>query len=127
MNRVVEPKDMLPVEVPVSDVNEPLCGAVGQRRFAEDVAPPIMRVRLDGLNVDVNRQQVRVGDRVLRVAGWNVDVLPAEAQHRRRARGRRVTEVQTDRRLDTLAAAARLSLRTLCGERARIRQGRFRK
>src|SRR5207249_9336478 len=97
-----------PVEIPVSDVNEPLYGAVGQRRFAEDVAPPIMRVRLNGLNVDVNRQQVRVGDNILRVARRNVDVLPAEAQHRRRARGRRVTEVQTDRRLDVLGTTAGL-------------------
>src|SRR5207253_8897212 len=105
--RMFEPKDVLPAEVPVTDVNEPLCRAIGQRRFATDVTPTIVRMRLHRLDVDVNPQHVRVVDDVLRVAGGNVEVLPAEAQLRRRARGRRLAGLQTDRRLDAFATASR--------------------
>src|SRR6516165_9509850 len=108
MGRVVELKDVLPAKVPVADVDEPTDRAIGQRGFAQDLAGTIVRVRLHRFDIDIDRQHVRVGNNVLRVAGRNVDVLPAETQHGGRARWRRVTEVETDRGLHVFAAPARL-------------------
>ena len=45
------------------------------RRFSvfDDAGRPVVRERQNGLHVDVNRQDVRIGDRVVLDAGWNVD------------------------------------------------------
>ena len=54
----------------------------------------------------IHRQHVRILHHVVRIAGRNVDVLPAEAKHRRRARRRVRAEVQADRWRDAMGGLA---------------------
>src|SRR6185503_15297022 len=42
------PKDALPVEIPLADVDQPLSGSIGQRRVTLDLLGEEMRVRLNG-------------------------------------------------------------------------------
>ena len=93
LHRRGEAVDVLPAEVPVADVNQLARSSVGQLHLAHDVAGAVVRVRLQRLDLHVHRHDVGVRDHVRRVAGGDVDVLPAEPQHRRRLRRRRVIEV----------------------------------
>ena len=83
--------------------------AVGQRRLAAHVARAVVRVRLHGLDLDVDRQRVRVGDRVAarrrpgcRCPAGRAAASPACAS------ARVVAEVQADRRRHLLGLPARL-------------------
>ena len=99
---------MLPAEVPVGDVHHPLCAAIRKRGLADDLGGTVVCVRLDGQNVGVDRQCVRVADGVGRVAGRDVDALRTEPENRRRARRRGVAEIHADRRADLFDGARRL-------------------
>ncbi len=84
--------------------------AVGEGGRAGDVDGAVVRVRLHRQQRRVHRQRVAVGDDVAVVAGRDVDALRAEAQDRRRARGRPVAEIEGDGRLHRLGLAARLQV-----------------
>ena len=71
---------MLPAEIPVGHVNQRFGGATRQCDRTGDLAGALMRVRLHRFDLDVNRQRVRIGHRVVGAAGGYVDVLPPEPQ-----------------------------------------------
>ena len=82
--------------------------AVRQRRLAADVAGAVMRVRLQRLDLDVDRQHVRIGDRVaLSPGGMSMLCRPSRSIAGVRVGGG-VAEVEADRRLDRFGLAARL-------------------
>ena len=67
-----------------------------------------MRVRLDGEQLHVDRQHVRIANHVARLARRNVDALRAKPQDRRRALRRAIGEIETDLRQHVFGRAARL-------------------
>src|SRR5262245_42120830 len=63
---------------------------------------------LNSLYLDVDRQLVRIGDRVFAGARRDIDVLPSETTHRRMPRRRIGSEVEPDRRLHVFWFSTRL-------------------
>ena len=101
------PVHVLPAVVPVLDVDERRRRAVRQRRGALDLTRAIVRVGLDRLDFHIDRQHERIRADVALLAGWNLDVLAAQPEHRRRAFRRLLREVQADCRLNDLGTSAR--------------------
>ena len=98
---------VLPVEIPIADVNQPYRRSVRQRRKALDVRRAVMRVRLHAVHLDVDRQHIGVRSLVIVLAGRDVDVLFAEAQHGGTQARRSRRKVQADSRLHALGLPRR--------------------
>ena len=99
---------VLPPEVPILDVNEPLRRSVRERGDARDLPRTVVRVRLNRLHLDVDWQHERVGDRVVLLSSRDVDALAPQPQHGGRSFGRVTAEIETNRWLDDFGLAARL-------------------
>jgi hypothetical protein len=61
-----------------------------------------MCVRLDRLNLGIDRKHERVGDEVSGISRRNVEALPADSKHGRRFHGWIFREEQPDRRTNSL-------------------------
>src|SRR6185436_12665284 len=101
------PKDALPVEIPLADVDQPLSGSIGQRRVTLDLLGEEMRVRLNGVQVDVHVHRKRVSDDISTLAGRDVHVLPGHPDEGRLKPRWRVAEVQPQLWLNGLCVPGR--------------------
>ena len=85
---------ILPGELPLRNIDQPGPFAVGQRRPGGDLGGEVVRVRIDGEDVDVNRERVLILDHVATLPRRDIDILAAEP-HDEGAPGRGgVVEVQ---------------------------------
>ncbi len=91
---------LLPVKAPARDMNQDLRPAVRQQRANGHLLPKVVRVRVDAENAGVDRQLVRVLDRIVRRPRGDVDRLVAHDDEHGSGRRRRVGEVQAHRRPD---------------------------
>ncbi len=105
-------KDGLRVRVPFGDADQPDTGAAGQRGVAFEQASQVVRVRIDGQHVGVERKTEVVGDDEVAVTGGNVEraVMLELYQHREPVRWL-VGEVQADRGLRPLGLSGGLEMR----------------
>ena len=131
------PVDVLPPEVPVANGDQRTDGPVGQARFGEHLATEIVRMRLHGEHLRINRQHVTVADVVRRLSRGNVDRLAAQPQPDWHPHRRNVGEEETDAHLHRFGLAGRLQMqlhhevaprleapRHAVGRRARLLTGR---
>jgi hypothetical protein len=96
----------LPVEVPVVDADERLSAATGQCRPGVDLFAEKMGVREDRQNFGVDRQDITVANRIIRVTRWNIHRDGSEQNAEWRGGGRRVGKVKADAGLNLLGFAA---------------------
>ena len=66
-----------------------------------------MRVRVDGQNLDVHGQPVRIANPMVARAGRYIYVFAAQAQHGRASLGRRIGKEQADAGLNGFLFAGR--------------------
>ena len=109
-DRLLVVVDVLPVEVPVADLDQRHDTPVRQLSRALEVPTEVMRVRLHRVDDDVDRQLVGVGCLVVAITGRDVQVLSRQSQHHRQARRRGVAEVQPQAGLHGLGFPARLQV-----------------
>ena len=89
---------VLPVEVPVRNVQQRRRFPIRHRRAHEHFLGQIVRVRIDAQRRDIDRHLEPIGDLVVILAGGNVDRLRPETEHQWCPRRRFIGEIQADRR-----------------------------
>ena len=100
---------VLPIEIPVPDVEQRLLRAVGKRREALDFSRQVVSVRLHGVEVEIDRQRERAGHDPL-LPGRDLEILTRQPEQRRHSRRRRVGQVEANAHLDGLFLAARTQM-----------------
>jgi len=99
---------VLPVEVPIVDLDQPLTGPVGEGGPAGELLSQVVGVGVDADHLYVDGERVAVLYRVGGLTGGDVDLAGTEHDVGDVVRRRRFGEVETDHRLDRLGLSRRL-------------------
>src|SRR6185436_20979542 len=85
-------------------------GTVGQPHLARHLASEVVRMRLHGEHLRIDRQHVAVANLVGRIPCWNVDRFASEPQAERHSGWWRVGEEEADAHLYWFGLAGRLKM-----------------